>query len=200
MAKITMAKLDEVIKHFHNQGTDVTFQTFGEPVKVEVKTTIPAEQMQELVLGVVRTQFGENEATGELLYLPELRELALAANVLHYYTNLKDDIGNDRLVEMLYNTGIYSKIVEAISFEQYSAIKEAADARVEWIKAQAVAGHTAEIRKVLEKLDAATEALSTMTSEFSNVDEGTMSAAIERLANIPTEELVKVVSKDGKRV
>ena len=39
-----------------------------------------------------------------------------------------------------------------------------------------------------------------MTSEFSNVDEGTMSAAIERLANIPMEELVKVVSKDGKRV
>ena len=175
MAKITMAKLDEVIKHFHNQGTDVTFQTFGEPVKVEVKTTIPAEQMQELVLGVVRTQFGENEETAELLYLPELRELALAANVLHYYTNLKDDIGNDRLVEMLYNTGIYSKIVEAISFEQYSAIKEASDARVEWIKAQTVAGHTAEVRKMLEKLDAATEALSTMTSEFSNVDEGTLS-------------------------
>ena len=120
--------------------------------------------------------------------------------MLHYYTNLKDDIGNDRLVEMLYNTGIYSKIVEAISFEQYSAIKEASDARVEWIKAQTVAGHTAEVRKMLEKLDAATEALSTMTSEFSNVDEGTMSAAIERLANIPTEELVKVVSKDGKRV
>ena len=200
MAKITMAKLDEVIKHFHDKGTEVTFQTFGEPVKIEVKTTIPAEQMQELVLGVVRTQFGENEETGELLYLPELRALALAANVLHYYTNLKDDIGNDRLVEMLYNTGMYAKIVEAISFEQYSAIKEAADARVEWIKAQTVAGHTAEIRKVLEKLDAATEALSTMTSEFSNVDEGTMSAAIERLANIPMEELVKVVSKDGKRV
>lgn len=200
MAKITMAKLDEVIKHFHNQGTDVTFQTFGEPVKVEVKTTIPAEQMQELVLGVVRTQFGENEETGELLYLPELRELALAANVLHYYTNLKDDVGNDRLVEMLYNTGIYSKIVEAISFEQYSAIKEAADARVEWIKAQTVAGHTAEVRKMLEKLDTATEALNAMTSEFANVDEGTMSAAIERLANIPTKDLVKVVSKDGKRV
>ena len=178
----------------------MTFQTFGEPVKVEVKTTIPAEQMQELVLGVVRTQFGENEETGELLYLPELRELALAANVLHYYTNLKDDVGNDRLVEMLYNTGIYSKIVEAISFEQYSAIKEAADARVEWIKAQTVAGHTAEVRKMLEKLDAATEALSAMTSEFANVDEGTMSAAIERLANIPTQDLVKVVSKDGKRV
>ena len=198
MAKITMAKLDEVIKHFHNQGTDVTFQTFGEPVKVEVKTTIPAEQMQELVLGVVRTQFGENEETGELLYLPELRELA--ANVLHYYTNLKDDVGNDRLVEMLYNTGIYSKIVEAISFEQYSAIKEAADARVEWIKAQTVAGHTAEVRKMLEKLDTATEALNAMTSEFANVDEGTMSAAIERLANIPTQDLVKVVSTDGKRI
>ena len=199
MAKITMAKLDEVIKHFHNQGTDVTFQTFGEPVKVEVKTTIPAEQMQELVLGVVRTQLRDEEPVSCSI-VPELRELALAANVLHYYTNLKDDIGNDRLVEMLYNTGIYSKIVEAISFEQYSAIKEASDARVEWIKAQTVAGHTAEVRKMLEKLDAATEALSTMTSEFSNVDEGTMSAAIERLANIPTEELVKVVSKDGKRV
>lgn len=200
MAKITMAKLDEVIKHFQDKGTEVTFQTFGEPVKVSVKATIPAEQMQELVLGVVRTQFGEDEETGELYYLPELRELALAANVLHYYTNLKDDIGNDRLVELLYNTGIYDKIVEAISFGQYSAIKEAAEERVEWIKAQAAAGHTSEVRRMLEKLDQATEALSAMTSEFSGVDEGTMAAAVERLASIPTEELVKVVSKDGKRV
>lgn len=66
----------------------MTFQTFGEPVKVEVKTTIPAEQMQELVLGVVRTQFGENEETGELLYLPELRELALAAYALNETNDL----------------------------------------------------------------------------------------------------------------
>lgn len=105
MAQISMKKLDAAMKSVKDVETvTVTIGAGDDSIDVTVKKRIQFADMIDLINTVVDnvvTAFG---------YFPEKLEMALTANVLSYYTNLKDDLGTDRVAALLWG-GQYLSLI-----------------------------------------------------------------------------------------
>lgn len=193
MAKLSMNKLDKVIKNqAHDRVSLITFSIDGEDIDIEVKHTIGANEMVSLVSGVVDNLFSVSE-NGTIVYRPELRNISMAANVLGFYTNMKDGLGNDRLISIAYDSRIMENVVDHISEYQMHDIEDAIDARVAFMIGSIHAEQQAKLNDIVWKLDRAAESFKILNEQFSGVDQDMMAKAIDNLATMTPDKFVDAV-------
>ena len=193
MKNLSMTKLDKAIKFATGKTTTVSImKNDEESIDVEVRSVISLAEMSQLVRTAVDNLFTENEY-GEIEYMPELEDVSIAANVMAYYTNLKDDLGNDRLVELIYNTGIYDEIVEHISESQYSNIQWAVRNRARDRIADNRNTQRAALAKATMQIEYASEAFKALTDQFADFGTDRMQAVLDRLSSIEVKDLAKAV-------
>ena len=108
MAQISMKKLDAAMKSIKKDDVVVVSIGAGDSaIDVTVKKRISFSEMVDLIYVVVSNVISESG------YTPEKYGVSLAGNVMAYYTNLKDDLGIDRIATLLWD-GTFDEIAGCI--------------------------------------------------------------------------------------
>lgn len=187
MAQISMKKLDAAMKSVKDVETvAVTIGAGDDSIDVTVKKRIQFADMIDLINTVVDnvvTAFG---------YFPEKLEMALTANVLSYYTNLKDDLGTDRVAALLWG-GQYAEIVGCIDALQYEVIRTSVDEKIDYLLKKSIAGTERQIAKAADQIQAAADAFKLIEEELSNIGTDKFKAAVENLGSITPAQLIDVM-------
>lgn len=187
MAQISMKKLDAAMKSVKDIETvTVTIGAGDDSIDVTVKKRIQFADMIDLINAVVDnvvTAFG---------YFPEKLEMALTANVLSYYTNLKDDLGTDRVAALLWG-GQYTEIVGCIDALQYEVIRTSVDEKIDYLLEKSIAGTERQIAKAADQIQATADAFKLIEEELSNIGTDKFKAAVENLGSITPAQLVDVM-------
>lgn len=192
---LSMNKLDALIEHMGTKApSTLSFPIAEENIEIEVKHVISAEEMSELVRSVVSNLFVSNE-DGDTIYMPERRDLALAANILSYYTNLKDGLGNKRLVSLVYDTDIFESIKEKISVCQMVDIETYVDRLTAFLCDSIHAEQKSRIADAVAKIDAAANAFKALNEQFSAMGTERVQKFVDNVIDFTPEDFARAVAK-----
>ena len=193
MKNLSMTKLDKAIKAAAAKSATVSImKNDEESIDVEVRHTISLAEMSQLVQTATDNLFVEYE-DGYVEYKPELEEISIAANVLAYYTNLKDDLDNDRLVSLVYGTNIYETICAHIDSRQLDRINWAVVDLTRHRLEEVRNAQRAAIAKATAQIEAAGEAFRVLNEQFEAVGPDMLKALIEKFESADTDQIIKAV-------
>lgn len=179
--KISVNAMDEIMKRF---AETETIDWNG--LQVVIKKNLSLEEMMAFTNSVAKSCF--DQASGA--YMPEVKDFAIRANVVDYYTNiaLPKDLGKQ--YDMVIRSGIVETVLNYVNFTQFAELTKAIDAKLQ---------NTADanIQAFIQKLDGVTTAFTNMQEQmesmFSGVDTEDVSKFISTVANggNPEENVVK---------
>lgn len=193
--KLSISKLDKLIKNQECEPVKtINYEIAGdESIEIPVKTYIKFTDMLAMVDGIVSTVFPTDD-TGETRYVPVVYEYAKALHYIEYFCpTLKIEIGADRAFAMLYGSQIMRDIYKAINPAQYNAIEDAIESAIAYKLSILASGERSKIEKVTDQIEAAGQALETLTKQFEGIDQAKMQAAFDNLSVITPKELADAV-------
>lgn len=120
MAKVPFSKLQVCVNN------SVTHRSFankvGEEIAYEVRNYLPFKEKLELVSNIINQSIDDNG-----FYNPMRVDLYMALEIVYAYTNLSftDKMKEDpfKLYDMLISSGVYADVVDAVGFDEVSAIE-----------------------------------------------------------------------------
>lgn len=108
-----------------------TYNLNGTSITIDVKKSLTASEVEEIVANVAKNCFDE---TG---YRPEFKQPSLYTDLLRHYCDLEciGEIGDiDVLYKLFYETDIIDNLLEKVGGSQYSDILDAIDDKIEFEK------------------------------------------------------------------
>lgn len=187
MAQISMKKLDAAMKSIKKDDVVVVSIGAGDSaIDVTVKKRISFSEMVDLIDVVVSNVISESG------YTPEKYGVSLAGNVMAYYTNLKDDLGIDRIATLLWD-GTFDEIAGCIDPCQYNEILRAVDAKIEHALDKSVVGTERQIVKAADQIQSAADAFKLIEEELSQIGTEKFRSAVENLGSITPAQLIDVM-------
>ena len=187
MAQISMKKLDAAMKSIKKDDVVVVSIGAGDSaIDVTVKKRISFSEMVDLIDVVVSNVISESG------YTPEKYGVSLAGNVMAYYTNLKDDLGIDRIATLLWD-GTFDEIAGCIDPCQYNEILRAVDAKIEHALDQSVVGTERQIVKAADQIQSTADAFKLIEEELSQIGTEKFRSAVENLGSITPAQLIDVM-------
>lgn len=191
--KLSLAKIDKIIKHEKiNDINTINYKIDEKVYEITVKSYISFSDMLSFVDGVVNTIFPIGD-DGFEHYVPALLEYAKALHYIEYCTNLKVELGSDRVYTMLFGSDIMRTIYKQISPTQYNAIEDAIESAIAHKLAVLQVGEQAKIADATDKIDQAARALEAFSKQFEGIDQNKMQAAFDNLAEITPKDLTGAV-------
>lgn len=196
--KISINKLDTLLtaEKAKCSETKITYDIDGEDVDILVKRSIPLSEMQAFVENVAENVFMEDEATGETVYAPALRDIAWGLNFIAYFTNLKVEVGAERVVDMMYATGLFNRIEDAADAIQLRAIEVAINSAIEFRKQTILSGERIKLNYLLEQLDKAMPMLEQNANLLAGMRQEDLTKAVQAIGNMDEGKLAKAVLKE----
>lgn len=199
MAKeLSMTALDKIIKAKALSRTNtLAYNIDGTVFEIEVKYTIPMGDMIDLVNTVVDNLFvsGDN---GETIYTPARLDLAMAANILKHYTNLKSDLGETRLVSILYGSKLMEDIINLISASQLMDIEKYVDQFTGSILTSINSAQESKLNELARSFDQAASAFQTFTDQLSSFGGENMQKALNNIIQMTPKTLTRAVIEENK--
>lgn len=192
--KLSLTRLDKIIKSKQSPATStIKYEIDGEPYDIEVNRYINLEELRGMVNGIVNGVFFLlDDGTEE--YMPELLEYVKALHYISYFTNIKVDLGIDRIFSMLYSTDVMQDIYEAIDVIQYQNIENAIENSISHRLAMIEAGEREKIAAATEQIEKAANAFKTLNDQFSVIGEDKFKLLIDRLSGLDEKAIIKVIS------
>ena len=193
--KLSISKLDKLLKAVQDEPIKVIkYEIDGdESIEIPVKTYIKFSDMLGMVDGIVSTVFPADD-NGETRYVPAVYEYAKALHYIEYFCpTLKIGIGADRAYATLYNSQIMRTIYKQINPAQYNAIEDAIESAIAYKLSVLAAGEHSKIEKATAQIEAAGQAFEALITQFGNISDDKMQAAIENIAKFTPNELVNAV-------
>lgn len=179
--KISVNTIDEIMKRF---AETETIDWNG--LQVVIKKNLSLEDMMAFANSVTKSCF--DQASGA--YMPEIKDFAIRANVVDFYTNFTLPKDLTKQYDMVIRSGIVETVLNYVNFAQFSELTKAIDAKLQ---------NTADanIQAFIQKLDKVTAAFTHMQEQmetmFSGVNNEDVSKFISTVANggDPAENVVK---------
>lgn len=170
----------------------------GEAVDVHVKKTISFDEMGSFVDVVADAVFVEEN--GETVYSPTRYRSAFALSFFQFFTDLKIEMGLERLVGLMYGTGIYDELVSAASQAQLRAIEDDICNAIEFRKQTILSGERIKLNYLLEQMDKMMPMLEQNAGLLSGMSQEDLTKAVQAMGNMDEMKLAKAVLKeqDGK--
>ena len=170
----------------------------GETVDVHVKKTISFEEMELFVDVVADSVFVEGD--GETVYSPTRYRSAFALSFLQFFSDLKIEIGLDRLMSLIYGTGIYDELVSAVSQAQLRALEDDIYSVIEFRKQTILSGERIKLNYLIEQMDKLTPMLEQNAGLLAGMSQEDLTKAVQAMGNMDEGKLVKAVlaEQDGK--
>lgn len=159
----------------------------GETVDIEVTPLLSIEDMSSMVHAVVGALF-DNDT-----YTPAMYELVHSKAILVYYTNLKSDMNNDKLNQIVYCTDIVNKVVQVVNISQFEDINYAICKAIEFRKQEILSTQNRLLEENYNQLVALTNTMSTFGEKMKGVDMNELMDNFKKLANTSEKERVNNV-------
>ena len=195
-----MDKLIEHLKKTNEKIKPLTYKVDNEEITIDVKYQLSFEEMKSLIDVVVDNSFVNNK------YNECNKIFVLFKAILAYYTNLKFDYSNeDKSVEMLFNTSLLLDITKKINVKQYDYILECINNEIDYIKQNKIYHLQEKYQKLENELtvkinqeqDMLVKEIANlivpMQQIFESYNSDEMKNVCEKLANMNSEEIAKLV-------
>lgn len=166
----------------------------GEVVDVHVKKTISFDEMELFVDVVADSVFVE--ADGETVYSPTRYRSAFALSFLQFFTDLKIEMGLERLVGLMYTTGIYNRLVSNASQDQLRAIEDDIYSAIEFRKQTILSGERIKLNYLLEQMDKMMPMLEQNAGLLAGMSQEELTKAVQATGNMDEGKLAKAVLKE----
>lgn len=170
----------------------------GETVDVHVKKTISFDEMGSFVDVVADAVFVEEN--GETVYSPARYRSAFALSFFQFFTDLKIEMGLERLVGLMYGTGIYDELVSAASQAQLRAIEDDIFSAIEFRKQTVLSGERIKLNYLLEQMDKMMPMLEQNAGLLAGMSQEDLTKAVQAMGNMDEGKLAKAVlaEQEGK--
>lgn len=165
-----------------------------ETVNVHVKNTISFDEMELFVDIVADSVFVEED--GETVYSPTRYRSAFALSFLQFFSDLKIEIGLERLVKLMYATGIYDELVSAANQSQLRAIEDDIFSAIEFRKQTVLSGERIKLNYLLEQMDKMMPMLEQNAGLLAGMSQEDLTKAIQAMGNMDEGKLAKAVLKE----
>lgn len=170
----------------------------GETIDVHVKKTISFDEMELFVDVVADSVFAE--ADGDTVYAPTRYRSAFALSFLQFFSDLKIQIGLERLVGLMYSTGIYDELVSAASQAQLLALEDDIGKAIEFRKQTVLSGERIKLNYLIEQMDKLTPMLEQNAGLLAGMSQEDLTKAVQAMGNMDEGKLTKAVlaEQEGK--
>ncbi|NMA66659.1 MAG: hypothetical protein GX957_10545 [Clostridiaceae bacterium] len=194
MSKIlSFTKIDSLIKHENTDlKTTLKYEYEDNVYEIVVKKYVGLNDVLDIVYGVLSVVFAKDE-DGETHYFPGLLDYAKAAYIMEKFTNLKHDMGADRVFALMYGGDIYDRIISAINEAQLQHIDTAIQKAIDYELRVIASFERGQIAHAIEKLDQATSAFTALTEHIQTVDSDKLASIFDNLSKIDETTLVNAV-------
>lgn len=164
--RVSISAIEKVIKE--NYTPTETIDWHG--VEITIKHSLSLEEMMKFVSLVTNSCFSES---GE--YIPESKAFVIKNCVIESYTNIALPSNTSSRYDLIYKSDIVSIILPHIDMEQFNAISEAIDKKIENIA-------RANVGLVNKKAVELFSSIENIQEQFSNLMSGVTAEDIARLA------------------
>lgn len=170
----------------------------GDTVDVHVKKTISFDEMELFVDVVADSVFVEMD--GETVYSPTRYRSAFALSFFQFYTDLKIEMGLERLVSLMYATGIYDELVSAASQAQLRAVEDDIFSAIEFRKQTVLSGERIKLNYLLEQMDKMMPMLEQNAGLLAGMSQEDLTKAVQAMGNMDEGKLAEAVlaEQEGK--
>lgn len=171
MKRISVNAVDEIMKRLEETET-----IDWNGLQVVIKKNLSLEEMMAFANSVVKSCFDQTSGS----YMPEIKDFAIRANVVDYYTNftLPKDLGKQ--YDMVIRSDIIDTVLNYVNFAQFSELIKAIDNKLQ-------NSADANIQAFIQKLDSVTTAFNNMQEQmesiFSGMNTDDVSKFISMVAN-----------------
>lgn len=200
MSKVSMRALDKVLSRYGKPSDTKTIQ-FGiedDVVEIEVRTMLSLSEASDLVELVVGAAFTEDES-GSMIYSDLMQQYAWNLAILTYFTNIKPDIGAERLYTIIYKTDLMDKVLGCISSRQTSDLMSAIAKEVRHIGDMAVNTQSVRTSELMDKIDTVMSAVTVATNGLQGFDPDQLHEAVAKMSAMEEGKILDLLLKEGDR-
>lgn len=198
MSKVSMRSLDRVLNRYGKVSDTKTIQ-FGiedDVVEIEVRTMLSLSEARDLVDLVVGAAFTEDES-GTMIYSDLMQQYAWNLAVLTYFTNIKPDLGAERLYTIIYKTDLLGKVLDCISARQTSDLLSAITREVRHIANMTVNTQSVRTGELMDKIDTMMSAVTVATNGLQGFDPDQLHEAVAKMADMEEGKILDLLLKEG---
>lgn len=188
--KISVNQVDKIIKtQTRNCKEKITIPykvADDEIIEIVVTPLLSVDEMNSMVNSIAETICNDT-------YNPDLYELVYSKAIMAYYTNLKTDITNDKLNQIVYCTDIIEKIVNIINPLQLADINDAVDKSIEFKKQEILSTENRLLKENLNQLISLTNIMSEMGEKMNDINIKELMENCKKIADIPEKQRVQSI-------
>lgn len=166
----------------------------GETIDVHVKKTISFDEMELFVDVVADSVFVETD--GDTVYSPTRYRSAFALSFFQFFTDLKIEMGLERLVGLMYATGIYEELISTVNQAQLLAIEKDICNAVEFRKQTVLSVERIKLNYLIEQLDKMMPMLEQNAGLLAGMSQEELTKAVQAMGNMDEGKLAKAVLKE----
>lgn len=195
-----MRALDKVLSRYGKPSDTKTIQ-FGiedDVVEIEVRTMLSLSEASDLVELVVGAAFTEDES-GSMIYSDLMQQYAWNLAILTYFTNIKPDIGAERLYTIIYKTDLMDKVLGCIPSRQTSDLMSAIAKEVRHIGDMAVNTQSVRTSELMDKIDTVMSAVTVATNGLQGFDPDQLHEAVAKMSAMEEGKILDLLLKEGDR-
>ena len=190
--KFSTTKLDKLIK---DQAMDAVahYSVNGQDTGIIVKYSLFPIDVIRFVNDVVDDVFFLDD-NGRISYFASVRKASIDARFLQYFTNVKTDIGADRISALSYQSPIMCELQRLVSRKQWCDILDAINDAIEYRKREILSAEHEKLMAVTVQLDKAAEAFTKLTELFgSEIGTDQIKRVFDNLSNMDEEKFTRSV-------
>lgn len=169
--RISVNSLEKVIKEKYKATTMVEW----EGLEIEVKKNLSFSDMMSFVKDVVEACFTSNDT-----YLPEVKEFAVKASVIEYYTNVALPQSPQKSYDIINCTDLLNVITPNINAQQLTEMYVAIDKRLDYLSKTQIEAINKRMDELLERFE---ELESTLSNTFNGIEKDKMIGLIDAISN-----------------
>ena len=167
----------------------------GKTLEVRVKKILSIAEADNFVEAVGNGAMLVDES-GVTRFSPTMADYAYYLSIVVFFTNLKPDIGADRIYRMVYSADMMDCIESCINQRQLNDLKRNVHELSEFNMQVGVNYHASKTQALIEKIDTMTTAISTMAHSVGQVPPEKLKAAIEEMADLNEGKIIHLM-KEG---
>lgn len=167
--KLNTTKLDKIIKDQKKDNGVITYEINGETIEIQVRRTVSIQEFAQIVTDVSESVCSGN-VNDHVPYSAFYKETAIGLAILSNYTNIKDDIGVDRMNAILFETDILDKVEDSVNQIQLNALMIAIDDQIEFYKQEAISTEHKHLIETTAQFNKATVTFEQFTRMFEGID------------------------------
>lgn len=195
--KVSIRSLDKLLNSLVGENTtqSLTFELEDSVVDVAVRKYISTQEANDFVDVVLSGAFHDNP-DGSCEYSDVMKQYAWNLAILTYFTNIKVEIGADRLYAMIYGSNMMDQIIACISNKQLNDLNSAISAGIKYKMSLVASMQSMKTNALMDKIDRLVESMSLASNAIRDIPEEQLKEAVNKIAAIDEKSVIHALTND----